>query len=462
MDETTPLNSKARRPPLFVYFATGCAALNSVNLGFDIGVNSGVAVLIEKDFGLSAWEVGMFMGSLHLISGVVALFNSSISDTLGRRYTFAIAQVFCLIGLAILCQAQSFNALMLGRVFLGGGVGISLAVDPLYIAEIAPATHRGSLTTWSEISINFGIMIGFLVNWVFADLPLQTAWRVMLGVGAILPVLILALATIMPESPRYLMMQNRETEAQEVIRRSHHEDEDISHAIRDIQKSLAEDAESQRVSWSSLLCPDQALRKMLTVGVGIAFAQQINGGESVVLYSPHIFLQAGVATTHKDLFALTLMVGIAKTGFIVISACFLDGVGRRPLLLLSTCSMAVCQFGLSYAIYAEMGWLAAACVLGFVSAFSIGIGPICWLLAAEVFPIHLRAKGLSLATLTNRLTSSSVAWTFLPLSKAMSLGGYFGMFACITSLTAIWSFLVVPETRQRSLEQITEDFQKTV
>jgi len=446
-------------PPLYLYFIIGCAALNSVNLGFDIGVNSGAFVLLQEDVGLLDWQIGVCMGMLHFVAALGGLMNHAISDRFGRRRTFMIAQVLFILGVVIFCTAHSFTVLIIGRVFLGLGIGIGLAIDALYIAELAPAAQRGALVTWSEIGTNLGILIGFAANLVLDSLPAGVDWRVMIACGAFLPVVLMVLSvTVMPESPRWLIAKGRESAAEDVLRRTHGPGQDISGLASDIKHHIDVDAEYEHLGWAPLLRPDAATRRMMMTGVGIAFAQQLNGIESVVLYSPHIFREAGVATTTQGLFRATIVIGVVKTLFIVVSACFLDNVGRRPMLILSTSAMSVCLLLLSLGLLTGHMWLAMISVCCFLAFFSLGIGPICWLLAAEVFPLRIRAKALSLATALNRFTSGLVAATFPPLSNAMGLGWYYLMFACITVLTAIFTYMVVPETKGRTLEQLMEDF----
>lgn len=469
-DEETPIFAKAdrpataSRPPSYVYFIVGCAALNSVNLGYDIGVNSGVAVLIKDDFGLSDKQIGVFLGALHFIAAFGGLMNQAVSDRLGRCLTFTLAQIVLVIGVVILCTAGSFATLMVGRLFVGTGVGLGLAIDPLYMAEVSPADFRGMLTAWAEIATNLGVLLGFVANWVFNDLPLGQNWRVMLACGAVLPVVLVFLSlTLMPESPRWLVARGFTAEAEAVLRRTHAAGVDIPELVNEIRHQLQAEAEYESpglLGWAPLLLPDAVTRRMLLVGVGVAFAQQINGSESVVLYSPEIFKDAGVARTNSGLFAVTIVVGVVKVFFIIVSALLLDGVGRRPLLIVSTCGMALCQFVLAVALALSQGWLAAVAVWIFIAFFSLGIGPICWLLAAEVFPLRIRAKAMSMAAFVNRLTSGTIALTFLPLSGAMGLSGYYLLFAFITTGTALAAYSFVPETKQRTLEQLTDYFRE--
>lgn len=140
----------------YVYIYTLCAAINSCNLGFDIGVNTEASLLLKDSMNLSDFQIEIFMGSLDLFAMVGALCSHYISDKYGRRRAFALAAIDFIIGVSIMSLSQDFHTLMIGRLFVGLGIGFGLALDPLYIAEISPAAHRGRLVTWSEISLNIG------------------------------------------------------------------------------------------------------------------------------------------------------------------------------------------------------------------------------------------------------------------------------------------------------------------
>jgi len=138
-----------------------CAAVNSCNLGYDIGVSTHVGSLIQNTMGLTDVQRELFVGSLNLWSIFGSLFAHWICDRYGRKYSFKVAAIGFIIGLVILATAQNYTTLMIGRIFVGLGVGFGLAIDPLYIAEISPAAHRGRLVTWSEIALNVGLVFGF-------------------------------------------------------------------------------------------------------------------------------------------------------------------------------------------------------------------------------------------------------------------------------------------------------------
>jgi MFS family permease len=196
-----------------------CAALNSCNLGYDIGVSTNAAGLVQRDLGLTNVQRGLFVGSLNFWSIFGSMFSHWICDALGRRRSFQVAALNFIIGVLIMATANSYVVLMVGRFFLGIGVGFGLAIDPLYISEMTPAAHRGQLVTWSEMAINVGIVLGFLSGIIFYDLDDGKEWRLMFGMGCILPVIMLiASQFVMAESPRWLVSKGRDEEAKAVLR----------------------------------------------------------------------------------------------------------------------------------------------------------------------------------------------------------------------------------------------------
>jgi MFS family permease len=211
----TPPSNITRSTYIFVL----CAAVNSCNLGYDVGVNTNAGPKIQRHFNLTDIQLELFLGSINFWSMFGALLAPHITDTYGRRKTFLIAAISFIVGVSIMAPAQSFPTLMIGRFFVGMGVGVGLAIDPLYIAEVSPASRRGELVCWSEIAINVGIVLGFASGIFLYPIPNEDLqWRIMLSLGAILPmVMIVLVLRIMPESPRWLIAQNRIDEARDVL-----------------------------------------------------------------------------------------------------------------------------------------------------------------------------------------------------------------------------------------------------
>lgn len=191
-----------------------CAAVNSCNLGYDIGVNTNAGVRVQEDFELSALQRELFVGSINFWSMFGALFAHWICDRYGRRLSFIVAAAGFIVGIIIMACSWSYGVLMFGRLFVGLGVGFGLAIDPLYISEMSPAAHRGELVTWSEMAINVGIVLGFAAGLISGE----NSWRYMFLLGGILPIVMIFLVVyIMPETPRWLITKDRDADAKAIL-----------------------------------------------------------------------------------------------------------------------------------------------------------------------------------------------------------------------------------------------------
>jgi len=324
-------------PETYVYYIASFAALNSVNLGYDIGVNSGIGYhLQEGSLGLSDTDLEAFMGLFGAFSLVGALSAHWLSDGFGRRGAFAGASLSFIIGIVWTLGSSTLGWMLVGRCIMGIGVGLGLAIDPLYIAECSPAKYRGQLVTWSETANNVGILLGFLAGLLTYTLPNDTAWRLMLGLGTVIPAVLLALvAFVMPESPRWLLLRDREAEARRVLRRCHGPGAHLDAVVAAVQDELAEAAaaaEGGDAGWCSsssstcqgLLCaPPPAVRRMLVAGVGTAVVQQLTGIEAIQYYLLFVLEASGIES-RRDQFAFMLLIGAVKAGIIVVAGRLFD------------------------------------------------------------------------------------------------------------------------------------------
>ena len=205
-----------------------CAALNSCNLGYDIGVYTGAGDHIQDDLDLTDTELEIFIGAVNVFAMIGSLWSGLASDWYGRRRTFQLAALIFIIGCSLTALAQNYLVLMTGRMFVGLGVGSGLAIDPMYISEISPASQRGYLVTWSELAINFGIVLGFSSLLVYAPIQDDIQWRIMVGTGTIFPLLMIYLTyKVMPESPRWLVAKGRLDEAAVTLVLLNDEGEDL-------------------------------------------------------------------------------------------------------------------------------------------------------------------------------------------------------------------------------------------
>nr|XP_027111744.1 probable polyol transporter 4 [Coffea arabica] len=442
------------------------ASLNSVILGYDIGVMSGAILFVQEDLKISELQVEVLVGILSIISLAGSLAGGKASDAIGRKWTMAFGAIVFQSGAAIMALAPSFEVLMVGRILTGIGVGFAVAIAPIYIAEISPSVARGSLTSIPEISINFGILLGYVSNYAFSGLPVHTNWRIMLAAG-ILPSAFTCFALfIIPESPRWLVMQSMTAKARLVLLKTTENAKEAEERLAEIQLAAGlanAERHEERSVWRELLNPSPGVKRMLIAGCGIQIFQQITGMDATVYYSPAIFKDAGIKSSSK-LLAATVAVGFTKTVFILIAILLIDKVGRKPLLYVSTIGMTAFLFilglTLSFLGNRPVGIkLAILCVCGNAAFFSVGIGPVCWVLSSEIFPLRLRAQASSIGAAGSRVSSGLVAMSFLTISHAITVGGTFFVFAAISALSVAFVYKCVPETKAKSLEQIEKLFQ---
>ncbi|KAL8167392.1 hypothetical protein V2J09_008891 [Rumex salicifolius] len=467
-------------------YALACAILasmTSILLGYDIGVMSGATLYIKTQMHLSDVQIEVVSGSINIYSLIGSALAGRTADWIGRRYTIVVAGGMFLVGAILMGLAPNYAILMGGRFVAGIGVGYALMIAPVYTAEVAPAASRGFLTSFPEVFINTGVLLGYMSNLAFSRLPIGIGWRFMLGIGAV-PALGLAAGVLaMPESPRWLVMQGRIGEARRVLYRTSDSEEEAELRLSSIKEvaGIPEECNEEVVEipksshshghgvWRELLLrPTPGVRHVMIAALGLHFFQQSSGIDAVVLYSPRIFGKAGITSDTPKLLA-TVAVGLSKTLFILVATFNLDRVGRRPLLLASAGGMVFSLTVLGTCLTliddhhdaAPMTWavgLSIAMVLAFVGSFSIGLGPIAWVYSTEIFPLRLRAQGASMGVAVNRLMSGVISMTFLSLSKAITIGGAFLLFAGVASIGWLFFFLFLPETQGRTLEEMDELF----
>lgn len=442
---------------------------------------SGANIFIKEDLKISDTQIEILAGILNLCALVGSLFAGRTSDYIGRRYTIVVACVIFLLGAILMGYAPSYAILMTGRCIAGVGVGFALVIAPVYSAEISSPSSRGFLTSLPELCISFGILLGYISNYLFAKLTLKLGWRMMLGVAGI-PSIALAFGILkMPESPRWLVMQGRLGDAKKVMLKVCDTEEESDLRLREIKLAAGIDERCTddivklpkmnrgKGVWKELLLrPSPPVRWIVVAAIGIHFFEHVTGIEAVVLYSPRIFKKAGVTDKHKLLLA-TIGVGLTKTTFILVATFLLDKFGRRRLLLTSIGGMIFALTGLGFGLtMAEHSkekllwalYLSIAATYTYVAFFSIGLGPITWVYSSEIFPLKLRAQGVSIGVAVNRLMNATISMSFLSISKAITIGGSFFMFASISIVAWFFFFFLMPETKGRSLEEMEKIFSK--
>ncbi|KAK9676787.1 hypothetical protein RND81_11G100700 [Saponaria officinalis] len=457
-DDRKLIGSSTRR---YVMACAFFASVNSILLGYDVGVMSGAIIFIQEELKISEVQQEILVGCLSIVSLIGSLAGGRSSDAIGRKWTMGIGAIIFQIGGLIMTVASSFRILMLGRLLSGIGIGFGATIMGVYIAEISPAASRGFLTTFPEICINVGILLGYVSNYALSGLPADINWRVMLALG-VLPSVVVGFALfVIPESPRWLVFQDRVDEARTVLIKTIGDGKEAEDRLLEIQQAVvnANSAKSdEKPVWQELLRPNHVVFKMLLAGIGLQCFQQITGIDALVYYSPTILKTTGIED-NTQLLAATVAVGVAKTASILFALFFIDKIGRKPLLYTSTIGMTVCLFCLAVSLpYMGKGplgiSLALSLICGDVVFFSVGMGPICWVLSSEIYPLRLRAQAVAIGMAGNRVCSGIVSLSFLSVSEAISVPGTFLVFSVFSALSVVFVHIVIPETKGKTLEEI--------
>jgi sugar porter (SP) family MFS transporter len=432
-------------------------ALGGFLFGYDTGVVSGALLFIKHDFDLGAFEQGAVVSILLLGAMIGAAQAGRPADRYGRRPTLLLIAAIYTVGIIAAAVAPSFGTLLGARFVMGLGVGAASAVVPLYLSEVAPPAVRGRLVSLNQLMITVGIVASYLVALIFAG---SEDWRWMFAVGGVPSVLFLIGMTRAPETPPWLEAHGRPDEARAVLREI--TDEAGVEEMMESYRRSREEAGS-RLGLGALL-RSRAARPALVIGVTLAALQQFGGINTIIYYSATIFENTGLAPS--EAIVGSLVIGVINVAMTVVSIRLVDRRGRRPLLRLSLTGMilTLALIGLTFELPVEAvdSWLALVCILLYISAFAIGMGPIFWLLIAEVFPAEARAEGAAVSSTTNWLANFVVGLLFLPLIEAIGEGPTFWIFAVICMAGLVFVNRYVPETRGRSFADIDAELRARV
>jgi SP family arabinose:H+ symporter-like MFS transporter len=497
-------------------------ALGGFLMGFDASVISGVVGFIEPEFGLSKIELGWSVASLTLTSTIAMMLAGPLSDRMGRRPVLRIAAALFTVSAILSAIAPDFITLVAARMLGGFGVGAALIIAPVYIAELAPPELRGRMVSFNQLNIVIGISAAYFSNFLILSLGqselawAQTlgmdswAWRWMLGVEALPAIFYFLALFFVPESPRWLIMNDRDEEAVVVMTQVSGRAE-AQAELADVRASIGVASDSDRASLRELFRP--AMKLVLTIGISVAILQQITGINSVFFYAPMIFEQSGIGTDAS--FMQAVLVGLVNLVFTVLAILLIDRLGRRPLLGAGLFMIAGCMlllaWGFGSATYtitpalidalpaagaeallplvdqtfgsdvafrealvavlgeevftAHQSALVSAAIdmnptliligiLGFVAGFAVSLGPVMWVLFSELFPNRVRGLAISFVGLINSSVSFLVQlvfpWELSRLGNSLTFLIY-GLFAII-GLVIVMRLL--PETKGRSLEEL--------
>ncbi|MGC9271516.1 sugar porter family MFS transporter [Acidiphilium sp.] len=434
-------------------FIASIAGLGGLLFGYDTGVISGAILYIKQVFHLSPTMEGTVVAIA--LAGAVAgaAVAGTLADAFGRRIVLLVTSAIFVAGALLSSIAWMLDIVLIGRILVGIAIGVSSMLTPLYLSEMAPREKRGGIVTINQFYITFGILLSYIVGFLLSHIG--EGWRWMLGLGAVPGIVLFIGMLLLPESPRWLIGHDRDEQAKRALQRLRPgADIDVEYTalLHDI---AAED--NQKAPWRQVFTG--RARMPLIIGVGLAIFQQITGINTVIYFAPTIFQSAGLPSASISILA-TAGVGLVNVVMTVVAMRLLDRVGRRPMLLWGLVGMFVTLLILSICfmvgLSGALAWVTVIAVAAYVAFFAIGLGPVFWLLIAEIYPLAVRGRGMSLATIANWSFNMIVSFTFLDLVVSLGRGPTFLIYAAMTLLTFAFTWFLVPETKGRSLEQIEQ------
>jgi SP family arabinose:H+ symporter-like MFS transporter len=446
MSDTTAPNHGDRT---FVFLVSLVAATGGFLFGYDLAVVSGAIIFLQKQFALSPVQVGFAIGSAQIGCIFAPFAAGPLSDRWGRKQTLFLAALLfgiAAVGTALPRTITEFNAF---RILAGVAIGLASVVSPMYIAEISPAAIRGRLVSLNQFAIVIGAMSSYGVSYF---LSFRGNWRLMFACAAIPTLAFMFGLIFIPQSPRWLAQKGRFDEAVRIMSRI--EGPAIAQKeIAAIRDTLQEETGTMR----ELFLP--GIRMALIVGAILCLLQGWTGGTAVNFYAPLIFQKAG-SLAASGAIGETFLLNVSSLVFTIVALVLVDVVGRRPLLLVGTAGMAITQVFLGLCLSWRLpGIDTVATVFVFNMFYQTSMAPLAWLILSEIFPTRVRAKGQSVGTfaiwVSTYLSNQFLGPLMSYFEKSFgSAGPAFWIFAAMCVLTFIFGWVMVPETKKRTLEEI--------
>ncbi|XP_010464029.1 PREDICTED: sugar transporter ERD6-like 11 [Camelina sativa] len=430
-----------------VILSTFVAVCSSFSYGCAAGYTSGAETAIMKELDLSMAQFAAFGSFINVGGAVGALFSGQLAVILGRRRTLWTCDFFCIFGWLAIAFAKNVFWLDLGRISLGIGVGLISYVVPVYIAEITPKHVRGAFTASNQLLQNSGVSLIYFFGTVIN-------WRVMAIIGALPCVLQVIGIYYIPESPRWLAKVGSSKEVESSLHRLRGKDFDVSGESAEIQvmtKMLEEDSKS---SFCDMF--QKKYRRTLVVGIGLMLIQQLCGASGITYYSNAIFRKSGFPERLGSMIFGVFVIPKSLVGLI-----FVDRWGRRPLLLASAVGMSIGSLliGVSFTlqqmnVLPELtGVFVFVNILVYFGFSAIGIGGLPWVIMSEIFPINIKVSAGTIVALTSWTSGWFVSYAFNFMFE-WSASGTFYIFAAVGGMSLIFIWMVVPETKGKSLEEL--------
>ena len=456
----------------FVYFICMVSAMGGLLFGYDWVVIGGAKPFYELFFGISDSPLMQGVAKTTALSGgrVGAMLAGAMADKYGRNPLLIISAVLFTVSAVATGLFADFTLFNIARFVGGIGIVIASALSPMYIAEISPSAIRGKLVSLNQMTIVLGILGAQIANWLIAEeVPTgftnaeilaswngQMGWRWMFWAEAVPATLFLLLAFFIPESPRWQMLRGHHTQAEATL--THIGGKEYAQGeMEAICRSVDADAETEKAGLKMIFSRKYA--GVLTLGLVIAVFQQWCGTNVIFNYAQEIFSAAGYSV--GDVLFNIVITGIANVVFTVVALFTIDRWGRRSLLLFGAGSLALIYLilGTCYHLHVTGFGMVVLVVLA-ISAYAITLGPVTWVLLAELFPNRIR--GIAMATCTFALWVGCCTLTFFfpPMNAALGSSGSFWIYSAICCAGFVYFVRHCPETKGKSLEELEKNLMK--
>ncbi len=450
----------------YIIFISAVSALGGILFGYDTGVVSGTINQVTTQFNLNTAQQGWYVSCALLGSIIGVAFAGILSDYFGRKNTLFISAIlFTILGIGC-ATANSFSELIVYRIIGGTGIGIVSIISPLYISELSIPKYRGRLVSLYQLAITVGFLASYIVNYVLLDFgqtyiltaPLfhkifnTEIWRGMLGMETVPAILFLWVLFYIPESPRWLILRNKDTHASKILNRLYGNSYDAEKEQINIKEVLISKKESE---WKYLFKP--GVLKVILIGLSLAILGQFMGINAVMYYGPSIFQQSGLSD--GDSLFYQVFVGIVSVLTTILALLIIDKVGRKKLVYFGVSSIFLSLLAIAFYFQygSRLGIPSGGLLLSFllyIFSCSISISAVIWVLLSELFPLKVRGVAMSIAGLSLWVGSFLVGQLTPWMLQTLTPAGTFILFSlmCIPYMLIVWRF--VPETAGKSLEEI--------
>jgi sugar porter (SP) family MFS transporter len=422
------------------------AALGGLLFGFDTAIIAGAVRFLKDQFSLNAFGEGLAVSIVLVGCMFGAIIAGTVSDRIGRRRFLLVSAVLFFISALGCAIPQNLPQFLVFRFIGGLAIGSASIVSPLYISEISPARIRGALVSVNQLAIVTGILLAYFINWVLVGAGPHN-WRWMFATGAFPAVVFFALVLRVPESPRWLVKQGREEEALKILTRVGGE----APAAVEIQ-AIKEALTLEQGTLRELLKP--GFRTALIVGIVLAVFQQITGINAVIYYAPRFFESAGLA--RSSAIFQSAIIGLVNVVFTLVAIALVDRLGRKPMLIAGTAGMGVSfvLLGAAFKFQLFSGSLVLLFTLLYIAFFAMTMGPIVWVVIAEIFPTCIRGRAMAIATASLWIADFAVSLTFPVIADKLHESFAFWLYAAMCAIDVVFMWAVLPETKGKSLEEI--------